>query len=405
MVAGADAELAGRPAGSLPDGVDPAFAQSVRFWSRAYPRRWRAAREAELLGILADLAPPGARRLAGRAALDLVRGGWATRLREHPPLGPWLVYRLFGARALTNHRPWVADDIAGALFPLRQGAGAIVVLGVIEGVARLAYGVPGPLARYWWVALGMVLVALLWPGRARRSATALHLTVRAGEAVTPGALVRVPCPRRRLAARAGLPWLVSGLAVVLVACTVAAARARTTLQVERLHPDDGVGLSLEGGGAVPRAAILLTLAIGVGVGLVLAVRAWRHVRALSPVAQPHRVQIGAGPRTVVGALLVVGLAVAVPVAEGLGAVSLALSVPLGLAAGVLAPPLAVTWAGVRRSPVRDDLALVDAWHATWSRGPLRPDEPGTELVPADPALVGVVQPWPYSNEGPTAAVG
>ena len=64
--------------------------RSVVFWLRVYPLRWRAARSAEVAAVLADLASPAPRRLHARAAIGLVRGGWATRWREHPPLGAYL---------------------------------------------------------------------------------------------------------------------------------------------------------------------------------------------------------------------------------------------------------------------------------------------------------------------------
>ena len=61
------------------DPVEPDLARSIRFWMRAYPRRWRAVRGEELLWLVVDLAGADARRLGAGAAIDLVRGGWATR--------------------------------------------------------------------------------------------------------------------------------------------------------------------------------------------------------------------------------------------------------------------------------------------------------------------------------------
>ncbi|MGV8978980.1 MAG: hypothetical protein ACOH17_13150 [Cellulomonas sp.] len=74
------------------------FERSVAFWLRAYPRRWRQVRAAEVTAVLADLAGPAARRLDGRTALGLVRGGWATRWREHPPPLLWWRYRVLRRR-------------------------------------------------------------------------------------------------------------------------------------------------------------------------------------------------------------------------------------------------------------------------------------------------------------------
>jgi hypothetical protein len=87
---------AGSSAGRADDLMDERIISSVELWMRAYPRRWREARGEELLALVVDLAGPGAQRLGARAAFDLVRAGWATRWREHPPAHSWLLYRLFG---------------------------------------------------------------------------------------------------------------------------------------------------------------------------------------------------------------------------------------------------------------------------------------------------------------------
>jgi len=84
---------AGSPSGGGNGTVDAQIVRSTELWMRAYPCRWREARGEELLGLVVDLAGPDARGLGARAAFDLVRGGWATRWREHPPLHTWLLYR------------------------------------------------------------------------------------------------------------------------------------------------------------------------------------------------------------------------------------------------------------------------------------------------------------------------
>ena len=391
---------------ALPDGVDPAFARSAGFWLHAYPRRWRAARGEEVLGVLADLAAPGTRRLNARSAFDLVRGGWATRLREHPPFGAWLAYRLLDRR-LPAHLPWVRDDLDGPLYPARMAASAValfVVMAVaLDSLTRnSSASAPGSISLVVGVwACAAVLLGASWRRRAREH----HLVPRAGEPVRPGHLVRVVAPRRRVAARAGLPWLAGGLAMLVAVCVTAATRAATTLQIERLHPDEGVGVSVESGGPVPRVGILVALALALAGGLLLAARARRRLRVVDLVAQPHRVIVGMDGRAVVGALLGVAAAAALPVLEALGQVPLALSLPIGLVAGVLAPPLVVAWAVVRRSPSLAPLAVAEAWQIALTGRPPLVDGPGVGLAPADPALVGVVQPWPWSNEGPTTALG
>ena len=103
---------AGSAGFGVPVGMSPRLVRSARFWLRAYPRRWRAARGEEVLGLLADLAGPGDGRLDARTAVNLVRSGWATRWREHPPLGPWLLYRMFDRKIPREYRGWAHDDTA-----------------------------------------------------------------------------------------------------------------------------------------------------------------------------------------------------------------------------------------------------------------------------------------------------
>lgn len=391
---------------ALPDGVAPAFARSVRLWARAYPRRWRAARGAELLGLLADLSAPQATRLDARSVFDLVRAGWATRLREHPPVGPWLAYRI-ADRRLRGHLAWVKDDIDGRGYSVRYGFSFVAVF--LLATALLNLGEPasavGAMRSAAIICGGWLVVSALQGSRLRRQARERHLVPRAGEPVLPGSLVSVPAPRRRLAARAGLPAIAVGLVLVLGACVVAAALAPTTLRFARLLPGEGVGVGAEPDGSVPRLGLVVGLVAALAMGVALAFRARRRMAAPQPVAQPHRVLVEMRPRTLLGALLTVVAAATLPVAEMLGAVPLAFSVPIGLAAGVLSPPAFAAWAAVRRAPVADDLAAIDVWRVALTGRPPRVDEPTTDLVPADGALVGTIRPWPWSNEGPTAALG
>ena len=86
------------PAGDADTVAQAQIVESIEFWMRAYPRRWRQARGQELVDVVVDLAGPGAQRLDPRSAFDLVRGGWATRWREHPLPHTWLLYRMFDRR-------------------------------------------------------------------------------------------------------------------------------------------------------------------------------------------------------------------------------------------------------------------------------------------------------------------
>jgi hypothetical protein len=101
------------PAGDADTVAKAQIVESIEFWMRAYPRRWRQARGQELVDVVVDLAGPGAQRLDARSAFDLVRGGWATRWREHPLPHTWLLYRTFDRRIPMAYRSWALDDIDG----------------------------------------------------------------------------------------------------------------------------------------------------------------------------------------------------------------------------------------------------------------------------------------------------
>ena len=116
--------------GDRPDGPVPAagpmserLARSAAFWLRAYPPAWRAQRADEVTAVLVDLAPDGARRLDARTALNLVRGGVATRWRQTPPLRVYLPYRMLDLRVPARYREWVRQDIASPGAPAPQPDG------------------------------------------------------------------------------------------------------------------------------------------------------------------------------------------------------------------------------------------------------------------------------------------
>jgi hypothetical protein len=102
--------------------------RSARLWLRAYPRRWRTASGADLVGTLLDLVEPGAWTVRWRDGVSVVRAGWALRWREHPPLGPWLAYRLFERKLSAQHRAWTMDDLLGRFFLVRRGVSALAVV-------------------------------------------------------------------------------------------------------------------------------------------------------------------------------------------------------------------------------------------------------------------------------------
>jgi hypothetical protein len=114
--------------------------RSAAFWLRAYPRRWRHERAAEVVEVLTDLAPAGASRLDARTAAGLVRAGWATRWRQRPSLRSFLAYRLADRRPAPQYDGWLRDDLEGPLYPWRAALGLLLVIGPPCMALSLAVG-------------------------------------------------------------------------------------------------------------------------------------------------------------------------------------------------------------------------------------------------------------------------
>ncbi|WP_143755823.1 hypothetical protein [Sanguibacter keddieii] len=154
--------------------------QSARLWLRAYPRRWRFSCGEDLVGTLLDLAGPDARTVRLRDGLSVLWAGWALRFREHPPLLPWLRYRLFGADLPVDYRVWMIDDLLGRLHALRWFVAYLVLLVVSMG---MFFGVVGDLDVWtqmlsgwpWWVAFG-VLSTVVGPRYSARKVWRKHVS-------------------------------------------------------------------------------------------------------------------------------------------------------------------------------------------------------------------------------------
>jgi hypothetical protein len=255
-----------------PSPTVPTLDRSVAFWLRAYPRRWRAVRAAEVAAVLIDIAGPGARRLDAAAAVGLLRGGWATRRREHPTLGVYLSYRLRERPIQASCREWARDDIEGSWFPVRRGIGASWFFWLF-GVIHLLAGSP---SWFWFLGpLGMVAAACMLPHRMRSSQARRHLALRAGERVVPGALIEGLGPRRRLDARGTL----SASAVVLAGAA-------------------GVGIAA----VWVRPPMLVATGVAAVVGLALVPLVRHRLRRLITACppQPHRDLVARRPRAWAG---------------------------------------------------------------------------------------------------------
>lgn len=148
----------------------------VRLAMHAYPPRWRAARESELLDVLHDTVPDRPRWPGTDTLLDLVVGGLRTRWRTRPPLRKWLGYRLLNRRLPAACRGWADDDINGRWWWLRRNVPVYVLLLLVfvgPGLHQQRFSlIDAPV-----LAAIVVLTSLIFARRDRRRAAARHLEI------------------------------------------------------------------------------------------------------------------------------------------------------------------------------------------------------------------------------------
>jgi len=377
-------------------GADAAWERSARFWLRAYPRRWRAARGEELLGVLADLAAPGAARIDARTALDLVRAGWLTRLRTRPPLHRWLGYRLLDARLPKGFRAWAYDDISGPLY----GARVQMIMGLIVAVILWRASFDGALVAAYLALL--VLVSATPAGYRHRQAILRHVAPRPGEMLFRGQLVVADGPRHRVAARSGLRAIVATAGLFVLAATVAATVAPLGWWVGAIPSSEGIGPGWEQGlgPVVDRSYLPVVVLLGALLAAVLGPLGARRVRRISPrsVLQPHRDVRRLGRRGAASLAVWTAAGLALLVLEAAGVLAVGLSVVVLLVGpGVLA----IGVAGLRglSHGADDDVALVDVWRAATTGRPPLVDGPLPVVVPnSRPVPEGaVVAPGPLGG--------
>jgi len=403
---------AGSSAGRADDLTDERIIRNIELWMRAYPRRWREARGEELLGLVVDLAGPGARRLDARSAFDLVRGGWASRWREHPLVHTWLLYRVLDRRIPAAYRSWALDDIDGFWYPMRRFLGnawPIFLIGLSTSSSRGFGEIPA--WSFVMVALMVVSSMFITPEWHRSQARLKHVAPKFGEVPVEGALVAWGVPRQRVTARSGLIWAVLVVGSIGAASVVAALLApKVLLTVFKLNSPDmgGQGFGWDsvvapmGGHRVVAVAILL-VALGVGVLGAVAVRR-RLVRLLGQrLDQPYRVLRPVTTSGKAGVLFSAMVMVGLTWLEVSGHIVIGLSVVLGTVALLLLPGALVTLLVTRHADA-DELAGRDVWWiATRGRLP-RIDQPACGLRPQPgPVPEGVLVQAPGPTDPPHPA--
>ena len=396
------------PAGSADPLAEAQIVESIEFWMRAYPRRWRQARGRELVDVVVDLAGPGARRLDARSALDLVRGGWAMRWREHPLPHTWLLYRTFDRRIPVAYRSWALDDIDGFWYPMRRFLGGtwfLPLMVIITSWPRGSGAVP-PLVMF---ALMVISSMFITPQSYRSRARLKHVAPRFGEVPVEGTLVAWDVPRQRVTARAGLTWTTLLLGTTGAASLVAALLAPKVLLTifTANSPNMGPGFGWFSvvapiGGHRVVAVSILSVALGVGALGAVAVRL-RLGRLLGERPdQPYRVLRPVSASGKLGVLFSAMIIVAIVWLEVSGKIVLGLSVVPGTVALLLLPGALVALLVGRRTDTHD-LAGRDVWWiATRGRVP-RVDQPASGLRPSPGPVPGSVLVQPTDPTDPPPA--
>jgi hypothetical protein len=370
------ADGAESPEGNADTLAQAQIVESIAFWMRAYPRRWREARGQELVDVVVDLAGPGAQRLDARSAFDLVRGGWATRWREHPLPHTWLLYRMSDRRIPVAYRSWALDDINGFFYPMRRFLGRIwpfYLIVLITSPPRGSGAIPTLVMFAFMVGLSMFIL----PEWNRSQARLKHIAPRFGEVPLEGALVAWDVPRQRVTARSGLTWAVLLLGSTGAASVVAVLLApKVLLTIFKLNSPDmgGPGFGWDnvvapmGGHRVVTVTILL---VALGVGALGAVAVRRRLGRLlgERPGQPYRILRPVTASGKAGVLFWAMVMVGLIWLEVSGQIALGLSVVPGTVALLLLPGALVALLVGRRADAHD-LAGRDVWRiATRGRIP------------------------------------
>ena len=187
----------------------------------AFPPRWRREHGDELFELSAELQADGARHRLAEAA-DLVRGGWAVRLRGRPPVRRWLSYRMMERPLPPRWHGWMRDDLEGRLLGFRILGARVWPVALSWLVVALASGRNGRGIDTWiaasWLSVGAVWVVVTLTGQPARRFRR-QLWTKAGYSAD-GACYLVPPPPEPADLRVASiyrPWGVARKALAPVA--------------------------------------------------------------------------------------------------------------------------------------------------------------------------------------------
>lgn len=349
---------------SAAGGVDPRFVRSVHRWLLAYPPAWRSERGEEMTSLLADLAPPGARRVGLRAGLPLLWSGLATRRRHSPPLRVVLEYRLFNHPVPARHRAWVRADLERPWRPVRELPWRLLGLAPL----LLFLGLGAVTSAVHALALAAYVCAIAgadcaFDARRRRTVAERHLLAGPGEPREAGLARRATVLRDRVPARTAASW------AVRTVCVLGGGAAGTVVVVAARGDAD--------------AATGVAAAAGTGAGVAAAALARRRRRLLEdPPPQPGRRTTEPDPAgALAGPLLALAL-VLVSLAGLAGGDRHGVLATVLLTVALVVAPAVV---GTRRWLAgRPGLAAVDVLRAVVRGRPPAVDLPVPGFLPVDP---------------------
>lgn len=140
----------------------------VRRAARAFPPRWRAHSEEEL--VWTAVASPVTRRVLA----DIALAGWRERHRDHPPLGYWLMLRIVRCDRARPVRPSLhSEERQSQLFVTLVGVPMLIIAMVALAIESAAVSLSVEV-----LALTVGIIATLTSVAARRSPRADPFTVR-----------------------------------------------------------------------------------------------------------------------------------------------------------------------------------------------------------------------------------